>query len=262
MQVVDRLAGDTEPSNVRTALGSAAAVVAQIVPMVDSLVPGLEAPPPLDAEAARFRLYGAVAGFLCRLAEHRPLVVVLDDLHWADVPSLQLLSFLAAHITNASILVVATYREVDPVVGPPLSDTLAELAREPVTSRLFLSGLEPDDVARYMAGVSTVEPSSALVAQVHGRTEGNPFFVGELVRLLESEAGNGTSGGPMLEAIGRAAWTIVTDRPTCWRGVSIAAVAVMTPPIPKLSPTIARDTTSQARSGAQAASSREAAITR
>ena len=194
MQVVDHLSANNAGDRIRAALGGDAAVVAQIVPEVRELVPGLGPPVPLEPDAARFRLYDSLAAFLCRLAAGHPLVIVLDDLQWADPPSLQVLGHLAGRIAQTRVLVLATYRDVDPVVGPPLSETLADLARQRVTSRLSLTGLAPADVGRFIASTTGVDPSAALVATVHDRTEGNPF-VGELVQLVQV-TGASTVAGP------------------------------------------------------------------
>ena len=91
--------------------------------------------------AARFQLNQAVAGLLRRLAEARPLLVVVDDLHWADVPSLSLLASLAADLKDASLVVAGTYRDVEALPGRPLADTLGALAREPVVERIALGGV-------------------------------------------------------------------------------------------------------------------------
>jgi predicted ATPase len=186
MQVIAELVRERGKSRVRAALEPSAAVIAQIVPEVGALTEGVPPPSALEPAAARFRLYDSVTVFLRRLAGDRPVVILLEDLHWADVASLQLLAHVAAQISDAAIMVLATYRDVDPLVGPPLSDTLAELARRPVTTRLSLAGLTPADVARYITVATGVQPSAAVVNSVHDRTEGNPFFLGELVRLLGS----------------------------------------------------------------------------
>jgi predicted ATPase len=85
------------------------------------------------------------------------------------------------------LLVIGTYRDVEVDRRHPLSGTLAELYRQPATSYLSLSGLDQGDVGRFIAGVTGTDPALDLVAAVHGQTEGNPFFVSELVRLLAAE---------------------------------------------------------------------------
>ena len=89
-------AGD--PASLRHDLGAGAADIAQLVPAVHDCIPDLPAPPPLEPEAARFRLFDSLAGFLRAAAARRPLLLVLDDLHWADVPSLALLRFMSREL--------------------------------------------------------------------------------------------------------------------------------------------------------------------
>ena len=144
-------------------------------------------PPPLDAESARFRLHQAVVDGLASASRHRPLVVVLDDLHWADAGSLALCEFVAARLHGTRLLVVGTYRPGELSAGHPLGATLGALARQPDLERINLGGLTVDDVGRFVARGWDVEPSEALTAALHARTEGNPFFLIELVRLLVSE---------------------------------------------------------------------------
>jgi hypothetical protein len=155
------------------------------------LIPELAEPagprPVADLGAARFHLNQAVAGLLRRLAETRPLLVVVDDLHWADVPSLSLLAFLAGELTDAHLVVVGTYRDVEALPGRPLADTLGALAREPAVERIALGGLHRAGVARLIGHTIGARPAQPLVQAVHDRCGGNPFFITELLRLLQSE---------------------------------------------------------------------------
>ena len=187
VQVVRAYAHDRDPADLRSELGSGASVIAQVVPEVASIVEGLQPPPPLDAEQARFRLFDSIAAFLKNAAQRQPLLLVLDDLHWADEPSLLLLRYLAAEMAVARIVVVATYRDVELGRHHPLAATLAELARQPVTSRVALRGLGRDDVERYLEITAGHAPPIGLTDAVYAETEGNPFFIAEVVRLLASE---------------------------------------------------------------------------
>jgi DNA-binding SARP family transcriptional activator/tetratricopeptide (TPR) repeat protein len=178
---------ETEPEALRAQLGAGAASLAQIVPELRERLPDLPEPAPLAAESARFRLFDATARFLRAAAAGAPLVLVLDDLHAADEASLLLLRFVAGELAGARLLVLGTYRNVDPTVRDPLATTLAELAREQVTQRLELAGLTPADVARYVELAAGAAPPRELVEAIHAETEGNPLFVGEVVRLLAAE---------------------------------------------------------------------------
>ena len=177
----------TEDATLRAQLGAGAVDVTHLIPEVRERFVDVPQAPDLDSESARFRLFDSTATFLRRAAVDRPLLVVLDDLHAADEPSLLLLRFVAGTIADSRILVVGTYRDVDPTVRDPLAAALAELTREPVTQRLHLKGLTKPDVAHFIEQLAGATPTPDLVAAVHEETEGNPLFVGEVVRLLVSE---------------------------------------------------------------------------
>ena len=125
--------------------------------------------------------------FLKNASRLKPLVVILDDLHWADKPSLLLLQFLARELKEASILVIGTYRDIELGRQHPLSQTLGELSRQGLSARIILRGLTEPDVARFIEMTTGIEPSEKLVSTVYQQTEGNPFFLNEIVRLLVVE---------------------------------------------------------------------------
>ena len=148
---------------------------------------GLPAAPGLEAAGGRFRLFEAVAALLRAAAESRPLLLVLDDMHAADEPSLLLLRFVAREIASSRLLVLCAYRDVDPTLGEALVAALAELIREPRTVLVAPAGLSADAIAEYIELATGVVPAAAMVEAIDAETEGNPLFVGELVRLLEGE---------------------------------------------------------------------------
>ena len=117
------------------------------------------------------------------------MVLVLDDLHWADHPSLLLLEFVAKEFATSRLLVVGTYRDMELSRQHPLSQSLGELTRsaEGGIQRVLLRGLDQIDVGRFIELASGVTPPSGMVEAVHRRTEGNPLFVTEVVRLLVQE---------------------------------------------------------------------------
>ncbi|HVM96268.1 MAG TPA: AAA family ATPase, partial [Candidatus Acidoferrales bacterium] len=160
------------------------ATVQQLSPEVSQLLGTM--PPAVDGESpyARFHLFEGVTRFLREAATLRPLMLVLDDLHWADKPSLLLLEFLARELGTARLLVVATYRDTDVRPGQPLADSLGALARIDACQRLPLGGLSETDVASFIEQASGEQPQPSLVHTVHQGTEGNPFFLSEVVRLL------------------------------------------------------------------------------
>src|SRR6266516_3888984 len=178
-----------EPDELRAELGAGAPDLAQLLPEIRELLPELPEREAPESDWARFRLFDAASSFLRATARGRPLVLVLDDMHAADEPSLLLLRFLARELADSRLLVVAAYRDVDPTLGDPLAGTLTELRREPVTHRVALEGLPEPAVAEYIEVAAGRAPSEALVDAIQAETEGNPLFVGEVVRLLVEEGG-------------------------------------------------------------------------
>jgi DNA-binding SARP family transcriptional activator/tetratricopeptide (TPR) repeat protein len=137
----------------------------------------------LDPQATRGQLSQRLAELLPDRARAQPLLLVLDDLHWADEGSLELLEFLAAHLADARILILGTYREDDLPHAGRLISTLGILARLPGADGMALAGLNIDEVASLIRAHTGAEPPTDLAAAVRQRTEGNPFFVTELLRL-------------------------------------------------------------------------------
>jgi DNA-binding SARP family transcriptional activator len=190
-----------DPNALRSQLGGGAAEVAQIVPEIRELFPELRQLP-LEVEGARLRLFDSVARFITNASTARPLVLVLDDLHVADEPSLLLLRFVAGELGSARTLVVGTYRDVDPTLRDPLASTLTELAREPITRRLELGGLAQSAVADYVEQAAGATRGAEVAAAIRDETGGNPLFVGELVRLLVAEGLVEQVDGPTLWKVG------------------------------------------------------------
>ncbi len=178
---------DTEPEALQAQLGIGASDLGQLLPELRELFPDLPQPAALASEDARVRLFDAATGFLKRAASSRPLVLVLDDLHAADAPSLLLLRFLSRELSDSRLLVIGAYRDVDPTVREPLAPTVAALGREPATHQISLAGLSDTDVADYIELAASSPPPPQLVERIHHETEGNPLFMTEVVRLLDAE---------------------------------------------------------------------------
>ncbi|MEX0789291.1 MAG: BTAD domain-containing putative transcriptional regulator, partial [Actinomycetota bacterium] len=169
--------------------------LAQVVPEIQAFTGPLEAPAALDPETARLRLFDAMAGLLGEASAQHPLVVVLDDLQWADGASFQLLSYLAPKLKDSRLLILGTYRPAEIGPGHPLRDCLATLSRHQVADRVQLEGLSELEVADLIEAATGTSVPGRTVAAVRSRTEGNPFFVTELARLLASEHDLGDSVG-------------------------------------------------------------------
>jgi class 3 adenylate cyclase/tetratricopeptide (TPR) repeat protein len=178
---------DARPESLRADLGTGAADIAQLVPELRELLPDLPAAAAAESGGARFRLFDSTAGLLRNASRRRPLVIVLDDLHAADEPSLLLLQFLAPQLTETRVLVLGMYRETELEGDHPLRPALAEFARAPGTLTLSLAGLARDDVPQLIERISRTHPADAVSDAIYGETEGNPLFVVEVVRLLVAE---------------------------------------------------------------------------
>ncbi|MFP5362132.1 MAG: ATP-binding protein [Thermoleophilia bacterium] len=163
------------------ALGPAA----QSVAVATASAPTAPATHSGESGAARFALFDAITSLLRAAAAQGPLVLVLDDLHAADHPSLLLLDFLAVHVRDSPILVLGTYREVEARHDPQLAAKLGDIIRH--GRRLPLRGLRERDVAEVVEQVAARRAPEPVVRAIHQATEGNPFFVDELVRLLSAE---------------------------------------------------------------------------
>lgn len=142
---------------------------------------------PVDPAMSRTRLFDAVAAVLRRAAERRPLLIVLDDLHWADTASATLLQILARQLSDRRMLVVTAYRDIEVAADHPLASLLSTLRREGTLETIGLAGLSLDesgDLLRAMAGARVETSTLEAMRKV---TEGNPFFLGEYWRHLVEE---------------------------------------------------------------------------
>ena len=168
------------------AIGKAAESICQLLPEIAERFP--EAPPmvSVDPESARFQLFDAVASFFRGATSAEPMVVMLEDVHAADTPSLLLLRFLASQMAETKVMVLATYRDIELTPEHSLTALVPELVREAPTRLIHLRGFGEDDVAR-LVGTAGVQPSPPLVSALHRKTNGNPLFVNEAVQLLGTE---------------------------------------------------------------------------
>src|SRR5688500_13683525 len=187
VQAIRRYTHDLEPSELHYVMGPGAADIAQLDSEIRQRLPALPPPLTLEPEQGRFRLFDSITTFLRNAARSRPVLLILDDLQWADESSLRLLEFLAQEMRDAHLLVVGTYRDVALSRDHPLARTLAEVGREDLGHQIRLEGLSTEDVGRYIELTSGISPPEILVRRIWDKTEGNPFFVSETIRLLISE---------------------------------------------------------------------------
>jgi hypothetical protein len=188
VQVVRELVGrptGRDRDRLREVLAASAPYVAQLVPAVRDALPDLPPAPALESEQARFGLFDAIATFLRDRAAERPLVIVLEDLHWADGPSLLLTEFLARTLHNVPLMALATYREIEAHREPALRDTIGRLER--AARRISLGGLASGAVTQLVTANTSGRVRLSFVRRVVELTQGNPLFVEEMMRMLVAE---------------------------------------------------------------------------
>ncbi len=212
---------------------------AELGPLIPELlrrVPDLPTQPAMNPEGQRYRLFEAVAELLAQASAVRPMMLVFDDLHWADKPTLLMLRHVMRASNAASLCIVGTYRESELTRTHSLAEMLADLRREPAVARLSLRGLEEAQVKGLIDTFVGGDASPQLTRLVADSTEGNPFFIGEMLRhltetgafaKLHSASGSGKSvtdlGLPegVKEVIGRRLSRLSEG---CNRTLSLAAV--------------------------------------
>jgi DNA-binding SARP family transcriptional activator/tetratricopeptide (TPR) repeat protein len=216
-----------DPESLAEELGIAREELATILPELGRRSGPERASPEVNPEAARFRLFDALASFLTKAAADEPILLELDDVHAADEPSLLLLQFLAGRASSAPLLVVAAYRETELRPETQLATTVAELGRERATRSIALRGLEIEDVAALIESRAGATAPDGAVAAIHRGTEGNPLFVTEVARLLDAEGRLQEAEEPLplapgvLEVIGRRLQTL-SDQ--CHEVLALASV--------------------------------------
>lgn len=162
--------------------------------------------PDASSDGDLLRFFDAVVGLLARASEDSPILIVLDDLHWADQPTLHLVKHIAASDRAMRVLLIGTYRRSDVAADQPLARLLADLRSDPTVSRIALGGLDGTELMELIqsaAGYPLDAPAISLAQALRRETDGNPFFATEILRNLAE------SGAVVQDADGR--WTIADD---------------------------------------------------
>ena len=182
------MAQSTSQDAFRAALGNDAGEMARLMPQLRRLFPDIPPPLELSPEQSRRILFNAVVELLGRSAASGPILLLFEDLHWADEGTLSLLNHIARSIAKVPLLILGTYRdnEIDP--AGPLARTLDELLRIHMLERISLRGLPQSAVAEMIHALSEKEPPQDIVNLIYSGTDGNPFFVEELFRHLVERA--------------------------------------------------------------------------
>ena len=176
-----------DPGELKNELGDGASDVAKLVSEVRQRVAGIPSSSQAYPETERYRLFESVCTFLVNASVSNPLMLLLEDLHWAERPSLVLLQHLVRRLRGSRILIVGTYRDVELDRQHPLSEVLGELRRERLYERLPLRGLSPQEMTTLLESIAQHELSPkglALAKALHQETGGNPFFFEEVMRHL------------------------------------------------------------------------------
>ena len=185
VQIIRQYAHEVGPQALAAQLRAGAADIAPIVPEVGHVLADLPPAPPLDAEQARFRIFDSVTLFLKRAAEAQPLLLLLDDLHAADQPSLLLLQFLARELRRTHLVVIGTYRDLEVRRSPMHADALGALTGD--AQRISLGGLSEAEVGTFVAHTFGYTVPAPVVSALHAATDGNPFFVDEVAQVWLAE---------------------------------------------------------------------------
>jgi hypothetical protein len=170
----------------------------RLVPELAERVPDLPKPQVAEAETERYLLFEAATGLLSAGSEQQPIVLVLEDLHWAGTPELLLLKHVVRSSMPRHLLVLATYRESELTRTHPLTAVLADLHRETNVERIALHGLDDAAVVALVtatAGHDLAQNGVALAHALHAETEGSPFFIGEILRHLAESGAIFQEGG-------------------------------------------------------------------
>ena len=172
--------------------------LARLLPEIRERVPDLAGLPPVgEPETRRRQMFGAVVAVVRRLAAHGPVLMIVDDLHWADRSSLLLARHVAKEPRLGAVLMVGTFRDSELQPGHPLPELLAELERGRELPRVRLDGMDEREVAQLIGG----DAAPGTVSAIHAETGGNPFFVKQLARHLEELDGAPVAGAGVPQGV-------------------------------------------------------------
>ena len=182
LEALGRYVQDASLDQLREQVAAASPVLASILPELVVRLGDLAVPRPLPPEQARFRLYEAVGTFLQSIGLPHVLVLLFDDLHWADTASLDLLCHLARRQSHAHVLLVGAYRDSELDRNPTFTRTVAELSRQRMLTTVVLKPLSCQEIEALALHLLGSPLSSGVVSLLYAHSEGNPFFAEELLR--------------------------------------------------------------------------------
>src|SRR5581483_10134163 len=184
---IEAYAREADVDELRADLGYGAAPVARLVPALRVRLGDIPEAAPLQPDEERFRLMDAVSQFLIATSRRAPLLLVVDDLHWADRGTIAMLRHVARFAPQHRMLILGNYRDVELDRQHPLADALAALRREAEYERIVLKGLAPGEVGALLSTIAEQEVNAALIEAISAETDGNPFFIREVLIHLVQE---------------------------------------------------------------------------
>ena len=199
VEALRRVASELDPDELAAAVGPAAADLARLAP---DIAPQFAAGPDTDPALEPWqqaRLMESLLGFLGRLAAAAPVLLVIEDVHWADPATRETLTFLVRSLRTERVLVAMTFRADELHRRHPLLPWLAELERTGRVERIDLARLDEDGTRELVAAILGAEPTPDLVGSIHRRSDGNPFFAEEL--LAASSDGDGRRRSSSLQEV-------------------------------------------------------------
>ncbi len=186
-EILEEIVRQVPESDVRELLGKDASEISRLLPELRNLFSDIPEPENLPPEQQQRVLFNSVFEFCKRVSIDRPLVMLFDDIHWADESSLLLIENLAKRISELSILMIGTYRDIEADMGKPFAKELPVMIRRRLAERLTIKDFDENAVNDLLAALGGDDPPQDFVKLVHRGTEGNPFFIEEVFYHLSEE---------------------------------------------------------------------------
>jgi class 3 adenylate cyclase/tetratricopeptide (TPR) repeat protein len=202
-EIILEYARTADPTELKL-IDNSAPILARVAPALRDRLGNIVEPVSLDKEEERFRLFDAISQMLIGISQRRPLVVVLDDLHWADRGTAAMLNHVAHFVPDNPVLLIGAYREGEVDRKHPLAGTVAAVRRLRNFESLPLKGLAGEDVADLLGMIGDEEAPEGLVKTLTTETGGNPFFIRELLLHLREQGKILSAGHCWNSAVGVA----------------------------------------------------------